>query len=975
MFGRTYQDNRSTSAYNYSAYNYNVQQFLQDDPDFTEASLRYNSSEELNLFATALKCNKNLRSLVLQHIVRRATGPGARSYKSIDNECATIIAEALTINTGLRSLRVSNLMATDDIINAFVKALKVNKTLTSIEFTSIYSVNLDILILAEMNLLLERNKLIQRFSEVNNDALATLDLLVELKTKYPAIDDPVSPQPLVLAEVYRDYCTLNMCDLRPEHAIALLSRLNSYSHSMQLGVNNTLAPYLFAHVLLFPEKVQKNCFRMILWLLRNNLNDEDLSEFVSICAEGAAGALDDKARLSGSHKPDAITIDNLLTPAEVKEIENDKQITIEQLISMLAPEAQLPYQCDALVKQVAAFAHRLENNSFVNVLESELKMRFYGSSNAPCVPNQLREYLALSPSAKLTFKELTRLECILKSRVTFDERSQFHNANNKIASDIAELKTILATIDKIKHFKQPQVQLEWEQRLLMQQLTELSQNTEGRLRTELSRYLAKPYSSLFMENELRWLEGVLPLEQIISRQRYETSLRTQHNPDACANALEAMTLQRGFLLQQISKLRESTEWVWSSKISSMLKSRRLDSTDIQLTQLVQKLKEVALSCRGLQVRNHLASLYRIEDLATELKKVMNPEPTDYHFNPDKNEAINLLTTVNPVLIFKVMLLRTELEAGASSCRDLQSKNHCSASLEGTATTHSRLIDKVAELERQLHLLTESVAELRTELSVRCLSEELSAFSQTEFEKQFTQSRLKMLEEALYRRRHDVFLHPHYHSYRGVNIIDQLETAIATIEKINGYASEIELTALQARILELAKVNKRANEIDKFAAIPPTIAKIKRLQAQVNVEHALGQEHESLIKQITELSKSTQRGKGEFSLTIFTASAKTSVESMRKTYDAYLTKEPDEQFNVTSLEQLANDLQARLDFASVTSRRQYHEAEITLLGQVIQTVGRIKQIQSTGVVPVVSAASAAAAPAAVSASLAPPRAGM
>ena len=837
------------------------------------------------------------------------------------------LAQALRVNTTLRTLTLIHNNIDDDAAATLADALWDNKTLTLLHIganpIAWHIVDL-------IHSLLARNKVTKWFLDAADNTLVVLFLLDKLKTECPDIDDPVAPQPAELAKIYREYNTLDPLGLSLAAVISLLSRSDPYPNSIQLEVNKTLALYIFPLILSFPELIKKNSFRMILWLLRDHLNDEDLEEIITISAIGAVDALDDTARLRFAPKSRTISIDELLTPAEVKGIEDDKQIIIEQLISMQAPEAQSLFQFDALVNQVTALNHRLENKSLVNVLENELKMRFSSTPEgiAYRFHKELSEYLALPRSSKYTNKELARLESILTSRLLFDERSQFHNGDNKYVSEITELKAALATMDKMADLASNQLRLEWAQKLLVQQVSDLSKCTEGRLCIELRDYLAMPDHSLFSEEELTWLEAAM------SRRRDELSLQARDKDDSSACAYVELTTEveqeHDLLAEQMSKLLPK----WHTDYRLLVINLKAAATDQQLRELAIELENALRHCRGLQLSGHFVALDYVDngndqyiELVTSLKKVVQ----DYRSL--LNGDLTLLNEIDGIL---------DQLAG-------QIKNK-----------HNELGGLLITLEARLHLL----AELEEELSCRRLRDEFS-YRVLSPGSQFTHGYLAELEAALSRRRHDVVSRRHHRDDQFASKIrefNELTTAMTTIANINKNKSKTNLD------LDLAGAKERArcaNEVEGLTTVPETIALIRRRQAKVQ----LNQECGLLTKQITALSQCTKRGKSEFSLTIFTSSVKTSVEGMRKIFDAYLAKEPSEQIAAAVLGQLIQDLQVRLEYVSAPSRMQHHEAEIALLGQVIETIKRITMIQSP-VMPVVSAASAAAEP--VSASLAPRR---
>ena len=927
------------------------------------------------MLANALAVNQGLCMLGLRD--------NRISYSSIP-----ALAEALRTNSTLTELDLSENRIYSDGARALLIALKDNTTLTKLELRNSTDY-IDDDILNSIRLYLERNTCIKQLSNAveKKDVKTRLNVLAALKSLHPLIDHPDTPQPLELVNVYRDYSILHPGDLSPKAAIALLTGPNSYTNYIP-EANKALASYLFINALSFPEEIQKNCFRMILWLLRDNLHDEDVAEIIAISTKGAMGAIDDSSCSLAS----AALPNSQLNPAEIKGLEDDKQIIINQLISILAPEDQLFRLCDKFVTQITTLSSRFANNHFVN----ESKLRLYSSSNAPeaithLVLKELSDFLALPESSKFTIKTLTQLEDVLRNRLLLDERSQFHNGDNKYASEIAELKTTLAMIAKIKDLKQPQVlpqaQLESAQQLLVQQIVDLSKCAEGRLSTDLAHllgYLALPNSTVGSDVLAR-------LEETLSRRRGELAMQPQPSDSAAAQEQE-----HKLNADEHSKLRSAAAQEHALfAIQARKLFERYPLLTIyghggvgQLRELTRELNKGVRHCRALKTCGQLAilddtngKLNQYTELVTDLKEVMQRWKSVFDFR--QNDAItHYIREVNGIdaLLDELTKLIAEIEEDARVCRSrlhsygppAQEAAELAKVLEGK---RNRLTWLIIEIEAGLNQL----AELEDVISRQRLRNALSFYYLgAPVDTRNLQENLTKTREILNERRHYVLSRKHHRSAVDENEtreIDDVESAITSIDKLIAYAIETNALAAQKRMFELVKINRRANEVDRLAAIPPTIAEIKRLQAEVNVEHALGQEHESLIKQIAELSKSTQRGKGEFSLTIFTASAKTSVESMRKTYDAYLTKEPDAQLTVTSLDQLANALQARSDFVSVASRRQYHEAEITLLGQVIQTVTRIKQIQSTGAVPVVSAASAVAAPVVVSASLAPPRAGM
>ena len=982
-----------------------------------ELDLSYNSLINTNkgviALAQALSGNKNLRSLKLKNNCIYKIGVQALvhalssenntlteldlSANHFGNEAAMALVPLIRDNTSLRSLNIEDNCISYETAKAFALALKGNTTLTSLELGIIPDPvphQRDVgsesagSIMKSINKLLERNNIIKQFSEAveNGDVSARLNLLIKLKEKYPSIDDPILPHPQALVEVYRDYNTLHPGDFTPKAVIALFTGSSlCLGPTHMLEINTALAAYLFTNILSFPADIQKNGFRMILWLLRYNLHDEELETMIKISLKGAESTLEDWSPLQVS-----AALPHLhFNPAAIR-VEDEKQIIVDHLISTLALEEQLPYRCDVLVKQATALSCRFVSNS-------EWKTHFY-SSNAPegithRVYKALSDYLALPTSSKCTVEELTRLEDIVRSRLVLDERAQFHNSNDKYASEIAELKTVLATIAKMKNsLKHPQehaqAQLVSAQQLLVQQAAELSKCTEERLTTDLAHlqgYPALPESAR--------ADVLARLEATLSRRRAELAMQPPASGDSePSDVTKALKRDRKLFDDQVGKISDAithenaslykliTKLVESCRTANELPQIHRDVTDKQLKELMLALEEGVRHCQALKRYGHLALLDDVNgklnqhtELVTELKEVVQ------RCQPMLVSNLKLLNNVDEILDQLTKLI-ADIEGDAKICRSRMhsygSFAHEAGVLAGEVENkRTQLTWLIVELEAGLNQLAELEDELSRERLRKVLIED---YLQVRFEFRHVEECFTRVKESLYRRRHDMVSQPHHNGGRcasKMHEIDDLEAAIAMIDKINTYKSELNFENEKMKTTTLANTNKRTNEIDKLAAILSTIAKIKRLQTEVNVEQALGQEHASLIKQMTALSQCTKRGKGEFSLTIFTSSAKTSVESMRKTYDAYLTKEPSEQIAAAVLGQLIQDLQARQEYVSAPLRMQYHEAEIDLLGQVMRTMERITMIQAPVVLPSVSAASAAAAPVVVSASIAPPRAGM
>ena len=920
------------------------------------------------------------------------------SNNDIGDRGAKALGDALRVNASLRSLNIAGNRITYDGLHELVQALLANTILISLNIGDIYYQahhHVDLTELELINSCLERNRIIKQFTDAAEygDVVALLDLLVELKKRYPKIDDPISPNPSLLAEIYRNYRILHPSNLSPSAVIALLTKSDPYPYDLQDEVNKALTSYLYANVQSFPADIQKNGFRMILWLLRDHWNDcedKDLETIMTMSARGTVSAVDYclPLRSQAAFLPTAY-----LSAAEIKGIEDDKLIIIEQLISMQSPEAQLSYRCDALVKQVAALAHRLKNKSFSKVIEYELKMRLYSSTPEGTVYSaykDLCEYQALSDKVKFTAKELTRLESILKSLLLVNERSQFLHGDVQYTSEIAELKTIMSTIDKLKDLNGCQVQLEWEQKLLtellVQQVSDLSKCTDKELSIELAQvlhYLSKPDKSLTMEYELTWLEAT------ISRRQDELANQPRvSNAEASSDLVSTLELESKFNAEQIRDLSwavESDNELLASQVASLPeKCPQIGALsgiylaplydDKELSELTIELDKGIRHCLSLQLYGHLATLdhenrtlnnYR--ELVKELKKI------EQRCQDALRGDLRLLYRIHATCK-RLKELVKQIEADAKVCR---SRLHSYGSFaievtdlaEGVKSKRNELTNLVIEIKdglQQLSALEEGISRwhLRSKVAVYLSPEQ-----------QFVPSRLTILENALSRRRHDASLQRHYYDdiyAREKRVIDDsIASIMQTIARIKAYKNEIDFFTTKARMTTLAKMSRSTNEIDALAAIPPTIAKIRSLQVQVNVEQALARERKSLVNQIAELSECMKSSKSGFSLTIFNKNAKTSDESMRKIFDAYLAKESAEQLTSASLDQLTQDLQVRLEYVSAPSRMQYHEAEIALLSQVIQTTQRIMMIQAPVVLPTVSAAALAA----VSASLAPPRAGM
>ena len=274
----------------------------------------------------------------------------------VDNNIFTPIITALKHNTTLTSLDASDcrILYSRKLCELLVDALRINTTLLSVKYLpddglpnpSWPNWHSSISITSSIDSFMKRNKILAELSLAvkNGDAIATLQGLAKLKDACPDIDKPASTQPTHVVQAYRDYMILHPSTLSPHVVDKLLEA--SYPLDIQIGLEKALALYLFANApltlskdetpLSLPEKVDANRYRMILWLCRNNLNDEEMREVIFMCSQAL-----DASKNSSSFKPSGLSLNQLLNIDESenldKIIEKDKKIILKQLRLLYEP--------------------------------------------------------------------------------------------------------------------------------------------------------------------------------------------------------------------------------------------------------------------------------------------------------------------------------------------------------------------------------------------------------------------------------------------------------------------------------------------------------------------------------------------------------------------------------------------------------------------------------------------------------------
>ena len=326
----------------------------------TSLNLRKDINDDAaQALVNGLRVNKTLRSLKLLVTdnnsciafagLLRSNATSLTSFElskyEINTETLMPLFTALQDNKTLTQCKIESLNLPIDwpaIAPLLIEALKVNTRLTSIPFTKrqVFT-NMQTSDLALINSFIERNKILAQLAtaEENGDAIAIFDLLVQLKTVCPDIDKPASTQPTHVVQAYRDYMILHPSSLSPSVVATLMTK--SYPHDIQKGLNKALALYLFSNPplitsesetsLSLPGSVDENRYRLVLWLLRDHLHDEEVQEIIFMSAQ----ALDANKNSLSLFNPSDLSLNQLLNIAETenlyKIIEQDKKIIFNQL--------------------------------------------------------------------------------------------------------------------------------------------------------------------------------------------------------------------------------------------------------------------------------------------------------------------------------------------------------------------------------------------------------------------------------------------------------------------------------------------------------------------------------------------------------------------------------------------------------------------------------------------------------------------
>ena len=351
-------------------------------------NITIDTEEAMSILVDALKDNKTLTLLDL-------------SASRVKTKAMIILARALEDNKTLTSLELDEVHIKPDAIQALVDAIRTNTTLISIAQDN-YKFCDSRLSRHEKNLIVSfvvRNQIIAQLATTaesgdtsaisdlldkleetcpdidspdsiqpakviklyqdykylieamtqlstaaeNDDAIATVNTLMQMKTKYPDIDQPSSTQLPCLTKLFRDSLFLSPNMLSPSIVIALLD--TTYPASIQTFINKTLATYLLANApltssddeisLSLPDDIDENRFRMIVWLLRDCLNDPDVQWMVSICAQAIQGTTYASAPPSFAHMPNAFDLNQLLNIAADQDVdkalEADRKIVLNHL--------------------------------------------------------------------------------------------------------------------------------------------------------------------------------------------------------------------------------------------------------------------------------------------------------------------------------------------------------------------------------------------------------------------------------------------------------------------------------------------------------------------------------------------------------------------------------------------------------------------------------------------------------------------
>ena len=343
----------------------NALQDMPADIDIPPTALDLSStivnSADMTALIDALRVNKTLLSLKLRNYgalkdawialagLLRANAAALTSLElcgiGMHTDALIPLVVALKDNKTLTQFKVSsNSSMSPDwpaIIPLLTESLRVNTTLTSIFFSDMEVEGTTLLELMES--FLTRNKILIELAsaEENGDAIAIFNLLVQLQDACPDIDDPDSAQPANVTQAYRDYMILHPSTLSPGVVATLLTTSYSYFEDIQAGLEKALALYLFCNgpqarlqdktAVSLPEEVDASRYRMILWLLRNSLNDEDMQEIIFMSAQ----ALDANKNSLSSFNPSALSLQQLLNIPEDQDVnkimKQDKKIILNQL--------------------------------------------------------------------------------------------------------------------------------------------------------------------------------------------------------------------------------------------------------------------------------------------------------------------------------------------------------------------------------------------------------------------------------------------------------------------------------------------------------------------------------------------------------------------------------------------------------------------------------------------------------------------